>query len=91
MTLYSRRSFSKESMQWTKCVVKYLYDSYSHLAALLLSFLLDVLGKGPTSVQPAILAALDCSFTYVDLTSVGTVSPELLRAIEKHLEVSLIF
>jgi len=88
MTLYSRRSFSKESMQWTKCVIKYLYDSYGHLAPLLLGFLLDVLEKGPAAVQPAILTALNCSFNYVDITSMNTVSTELLRAIEKHLDVS---
>ena len=89
MTLYSRRSFSKESLQWTKCVVKYLFDSYAHLASLLLCYLLDVLEKGPTSVQPAILNALHCCFTYADLTAAGPVSPELLRAIEKHLEVRI--
>lgn len=74
-------------MQWTKCVIKYLYDSYSHLASLLLGFLLDVLEKGPASVQPSILTAINCSFNYVDLTSMNTVSTELLRAIEKHLDV----
>lgn len=42
MTLYSRRTFSKESFQWTKCVVKYLYDSYSHLSLNMLAFLVEV-------------------------------------------------
>ncbi|XP_026680249.1 protein furry-like [Diaphorina citri] len=41
MTLYSRRTFSKESFQWTKCVVKYLYDSYSHLSMTMLTFLVE--------------------------------------------------
>lgn len=31
MTLYHRKTFSKESFQWTKCVVKYLYDTYAHM------------------------------------------------------------
>lgn len=31
MTLYSRRNFSKDTFQWTKCVVKYLYDTYAHM------------------------------------------------------------
>lgn len=31
MTLYSRKTFSKESFQWTKCVVKYLYYTYAHM------------------------------------------------------------
>lgn len=42
MTLYSRRTFSKESFQWTKCVVKYLYDAYSHLSHNMLAFLVEV-------------------------------------------------
>lgn len=43
MTLYSRRTFSKESFQWTKCVVKYLYDTYAHLGLNMLAFLVEVL------------------------------------------------
>lgn len=43
MTLYSRRTFSKESFQWTKCVVKYLYDAYSHLSHNMLAFLVEVI------------------------------------------------
>lgn len=70
-------------------MIKYLYDSYSHLAPLLLGFLLDVLEKGPSSIQPALLTALNCSFNYVDLTTVNTVSTDLLRAISKHLDVSI--
>ena len=42
MTLYSRRTFSKESFQWTKCVVKYLHDTYSHLSLNMLTFLVEV-------------------------------------------------
>lgn len=42
MTLYSRRNFSKESFQWTKCVVKYLHDSYAHLSLSLMAFLVEV-------------------------------------------------
>lgn len=42
MTLYSRRSFSKECFQWTKCVVKYLYDAYSHAFLGIINFLTEV-------------------------------------------------
>lgn len=52
MTLYSRRTFSKESFQWTKCVVKYLWDTYSHLSLQMLAFLVEVLEK----VGPVILS-----------------------------------
>ena len=67
MTLYSRRTFSKESLQWTKCVVKYLYDAYSHLSLTMLSFLVEVLEKGPPTVQPSVLTIIYCMAHYVDL------------------------
>lgn len=38
MTLYSRKTFSKESFQWTKCVVKYLYDTYAHMGKMTLYY-----------------------------------------------------
>lgn len=41
MTLYSRKTFSKESFQWTKCVVKYLYDTYAHMGK---AFIFDSFG-----------------------------------------------
>lgn len=37
MTLYSRKTFSKESFQWTKCVVKYLYDTYAYMGTVWLT------------------------------------------------------
>lgn len=43
MTLYSRRTFSKESFQWTKCVVKYLHDTYSQVSMTMLTFLVEVI------------------------------------------------
>lgn len=42
MTLYSRRTFSKESFQWTKCVVKYLMDTYTHMSIPVMTFLVEV-------------------------------------------------
>lgn len=42
MTLFSRRTFSKESFQWTKCVVKYLHDSYGYLTLPMVTFLVEV-------------------------------------------------
>ncbi len=42
MTLYSRGTFGKDSFQWTKCVVKYLYDVYSDLSNHMVAFLVEV-------------------------------------------------
>ncbi|XP_069960081.1 protein furry isoform X3 [Cherax quadricarinatus] len=90
MTLYSRRNFSKESFQWTKCVVKYLHDSYANLSLSLMAFLVEVLEKGPTSVQNPILNILHCMLHYIDMnTAVAQlVNGDLLRVIAKYIEGS---
>lgn len=88
MTLYSRRTFSKESFQWTKCVVKYLYDTYAHLSLNMMVFLVEVLEKGPQSTQQAILTIIQCMLHYQDVnaTSVQAINGDLLRAIARYIE-----
>ncbi|XP_045542043.1 protein furry-like [Papilio machaon] len=87
MTLYSRRTFSKESFQWTKCVVKYLWDTYSHLSLQMLAFLVEVLEKGAASLQPAVLSILHCMLHYVELNAPAaqSVNADLLRAVSKFI------
>lgn len=88
MNLYSRRNFSKESFQWTKCVIKYLHDTYSHLSLNMLSFLIEVLEKGPNNLQLQILNIIHCILHYVDLASAAAqpVNADLLKVIVKHIE-----
>lgn len=42
MTLYSRGTFARDSLQWTKCVLKYLYDVYSHVGSNMVILLVEV-------------------------------------------------
>lgn len=88
MNLYSRRTFSKESFQWTKCVIKYLYDTYSHLSLNMLTFLVEVLEKGPTNLQLPVLNILHCMLHYVDLASAASqpINADLLRVIARYIE-----
>ncbi|XP_017780111.1 PREDICTED: protein furry isoform X2 [Nicrophorus vespilloides] len=88
MNLYSRRTFSKESFQWTKCVIKYLYDTYAHLSLNMLTFLVEVLEKGPTNLQLPVLNILHCMLHYVDLASAAAqpINADLLRVIAKYIE-----
>ncbi|XP_044733095.1 protein furry isoform X3 [Chrysoperla carnea] len=91
MTLYSRRNFSKESFQWTKCVVKYLHDTYAHLSFNMLAFLVEVLEKGPTCTQLSILSIIHCMLHYVDLQSQSqpiNITIDLLRVVAKYLDGS---
>ncbi|XP_075990394.1 microtubule binding protein furry isoform X2 [Anticarsia gemmatalis] len=91
MTLYSRRTFSKESFQWTKCVVKYLWDTYSHLSQQMLAFLVEVLEKGSASLQLPVLSILHCMLYYVDLNAPAAqpVNADLLRAVAKFIDVTV--
>ncbi|XP_073975779.1 microtubule binding protein furry isoform X3 [Rhodnius prolixus] len=88
MTLYSRRTFSKESFQWTKCVIKYLYDTYAHLSSNMLAFLVEVLEKGPTMVQLPVLSIIHCMLHYIDLSAASSQSlyADLLRVVSKYIE-----
>ena len=87
MTLYSRRTFNRESFQWTKCVVKYLYDLYGHFSFNMLSFLVEVLEKGPSSVQAPVLTIIHCLLHYVDMTmATQIINSDLLRTVAKFIE-----
>ncbi|GAB0086169.1 protein furry [Sergentomyia squamirostris] len=90
MILYSRKTFSKESFQWTKCVVKYLYDTYAHMGLHMLAFLIEVLEKGWQQVQLQVLSVLHCMLHYIDLSSAQAqpISADLLRVIAKYLDSS---
>uniref|UniRef100_A0A0A1XLA6 Protein furry n=1 Tax=Zeugodacus cucurbitae TaxID=28588 RepID=A0A0A1XLA6_ZEUCU len=88
MTLYSRKTFCKESFQWTKCVVKYLHDTYAHMGLHMLAFLIEVLEKGPQQIQVPVLNVIHCMLHYVDLSApqAQTINSDLLRAIGKYLD-----
>ncbi|KAL3276200.1 hypothetical protein HHI36_020918 [Cryptolaemus montrouzieri] len=88
MNLYSRRTFSKESFQWTKCVIKYLYDTYSYLSLNMLTFLVEILEKGPNTLQLAVLNIIHCILHYVDLASAASqpINADLLRVIVKYID-----
>ncbi|XP_059059814.1 protein furry [Achroia grisella] len=88
MTLYSRRTFSKESFQWTKCVVKYLWDTYSHLSLQMIAFLVEVLEKGSVSLQLPVLSILHCMLYHVELNAPAAqpVNADLLRAVAKFID-----
>lgn len=89
MTLYSQHSFSKENLQWTKCVVKYLYDAYSHVFISIVSFLVEMVEKGPPSLMQHMLNVLYCILLYMDIQSAAqTINADLLRAIARHVEGS---
>lgn len=88
MNLYSRRSFSKDAFQWTKCVVKYLFDVYPSILPQAIPLLVKLLECGPIKIQLLIAPILYCILNYVDLASgnhVQDVNRDLLRIYSKYL------
>lgn len=69
MSLYSRGTFGKDSFQWTKCVVKYVLDVYATASLSMISFLVEVLEKGPNSYQSSVFQILHCMVHYIDISS----------------------
>ncbi|XP_028968950.1 protein furry [Galendromus occidentalis] len=89
MTLYSQRSFSKESLQWCKCIVKYLYDAYHDVFLHLLGFLVEMLEKGPNYLVPHVLTVLYCILLYLDIsgpTTATCINNDLLKTMARYIE-----
>ncbi|XP_015783421.1 protein furry [Tetranychus urticae] len=87
MTLYSKKAFSKESFQWTKCVVKYLFDAYPYNFPSLVTFLVEVLDKGPSSLSSHVLSILHCMLHYMDITtSSSSLNNDLSKIVHKYIE-----
>ncbi|XP_052278154.1 protein furry-like isoform X3 [Dreissena polymorpha] len=88
MSLYSRGTFGKDSFQWTKCVVKYLHDVYAQASLNMVSFLVELLEKGPHTYQLAILQILHCMVHYIDLncTPATVLNNELFTTVARHVQ-----
>ena len=68
--------------------MKYLYDLYSQFSFNLLGFLVEVLEKGPSTIQSPVLTIIHCLLHYVDMTSATqTINSDLLRTVAKFVEV----
>ncbi|XP_022655915.1 protein furry-like isoform X2 [Varroa destructor] len=91
MTLYSQRAFSKESLQWCKCIVKYLYDAYHDVFLHLVGFLVEMLEKGPTYLVAHVLTVLYCILLYLDIsgpTTAACLNNDLLKTLARYVEGS---
>ncbi|XP_078324716.1 protein furry-like isoform X6 [Crassostrea virginica] len=90
MSLYSRGTFGKDSFQWTKCVVKYVLDVYGTASLSMISFLVEMLEKGPNSYQSSVFQILHCMVHYIDISSPSSsiLNSEFFQVISKHVEGS---
>lgn len=75
----------------SRCVVKYLYDLYSHFSFNMLGFLVEVLEKGSSNIQGPVMTIIHCLLHYVDMSqATQTINSDLLRTVAKFVEVSKI-
>ena len=71
--------------------MKYLYDLYSQFSFNMLGFLVEVLEKGPSTIQSPVLTIIHCLLHYVDMTSATqTINSDLLRTVAKFVEVIIV-
>ena len=71
--------------------MKYLYDLYSQFSFNMLGFLVEVLEKGPSTIQSPVLTIIHCLLHYVDMTSATqTINSDLLRTVAKFVEVMIV-
>lgn len=71
LSLYSRKAFSKDAFQWTKCVVKYIYDAYPRSLPSMFPILLDLLENGPRKRRKFIAPILYCILIYIEANEVS--------------------
>ncbi len=70
-----------------RCVVKYLYDLYSHFSLNMLGFLVEVLEKGSPSCQAPVMTIIHCLLHYVDMqTATQMINSDLLRTVARFVE-----
>ncbi|KAK3100413.1 hypothetical protein FSP39_019611 [Pinctada imbricata] len=83
-------SIGGDSFQGTKCVIKYLLDVYVSASFSMITFLEEVLEKGPPSYQPPVFQILHCMVHYIDLISPASsaYNSEFFTAITKHVQSS---
>ena len=57
----------------------------------MLGFLVEVLEKGPSTIQSPVLTIIHCLLHYVDMTSATqTINSDLLRTVAKFVEVIIV-
>ncbi|XP_071950730.1 protein furry homolog-like isoform X2 [Antedon mediterranea] len=88
LTMYSEKTYNRDSKAWTGVVCKYVHNNYSQFSISMMTFLIEVLEKGPMSNQLAVLTIVYSLIHNVDLMSapMQQVNDDLLRVIAKYVQ-----
>nr|XP_023679418.1 protein furry homolog-like isoform X2 [Paramormyrops kingsleyae] len=88
MSLYSTHSYSRDCANWTNVVCRYLHDSFSEISFSLVTYLVEFLDKGLTSMQQPLLQVIHSLLSHIDLSAapVKTFNLEIMKIIGKYVQ-----
>ncbi|XP_077984034.1 protein furry homolog-like [Glandiceps talaboti] len=88
MDMYSKKTYSKDRQSWTYAVCKYVHDAFQQLSIAMLTFLVEVLEKGPIAHQQPVLQIIKDIISNIDLMAapMQQVNGDLLRVITKYVQ-----
>uniref|UniRef100_A0A5S6QGF4 Protein furry-like protein-like n=1 Tax=Trichuris muris TaxID=70415 RepID=A0A5S6QGF4_TRIMR len=88
MKLYQKRSFRKECTQWTRCVIQYFNDLYPTMAVGMLTFLTEILDRGPSSLHTAVLQIMKPVFVHIEFSAdcLAFINGYFLKVVSKHVQ-----
>uniref|UniRef100_A0A914W2H8 Protein furry n=1 Tax=Plectus sambesii TaxID=2011161 RepID=A0A914W2H8_9BILA len=88
MRQYSKRVFSRDGFQWTKCVVKYLNDACCPNSSQLLVMLAEMLERAAPVLSLPVLQIIYCMFHHIELAAASpvTLNADVMRAVSRHIQ-----
>ncbi|XP_071847950.1 protein furry homolog-like isoform X4 [Apostichopus japonicus] len=87
LRMYREKTYNKKCSSWVGVVCKYLHEVYSQYSIAMMTFLIEVLEKGPSQHQGSVLQIIDRMLYNVDLMAapMQQVNNNLLRIITKYV------
>ncbi|XP_063955306.1 protein furry homolog [Lytechinus pictus] len=88
LTMYKNGTYNRDSKAWAGVVCKYLHGAYSHFSIPMMTFLIEVLEKGPINNQSPVLQIVYHLIHNIDLMAapMQQVNDNLLRVIAKYVQ-----
>ncbi|XP_038055333.1 protein furry homolog-like isoform X2 [Patiria miniata] len=88
LTMYRDRTYNRDSKAWTSVVCRYIHNAYSQFSIAMMTFLIEVLEKGPMCNQAPVLQIVYNLIHNIDLMAapMQQVNDNLLRVIAKYVQ-----
>ncbi|XP_033646304.1 protein furry homolog-like isoform X1 [Asterias rubens] len=88
LTMYRDRTYNRDSKAWTSVVCRYIHNAYSQFSIAMMTFLIEVLEKGPMCNQAPVLQIVYNLIHNIDLMAapMQQVNDNLLRVIARYVQ-----